>query len=223
MTGRDVQRVYSLVGARWYDPFRALWVLCTSRRAERDLDALFRRYVTPQARILDLACGTGVNVGRLVRLGLPFASYEGVDLTDRMLAIAKKKFGHLPGVTFSQGDVTALKDTGAPYDVVVSTYLLSHLREPAAFVNSVQRFLEPHGRLLLIFYSRPRWFLDWWLTPLGRLILRADPVSVEEARSFSGVVSRKAYFAGAVSLIEIAISGEDAQGAARTASGGRDG
>ena len=34
----DVQKVYSML-ATWYVPFRSLWVLLTSRQAERDSSA----------------------------------------------------------------------------------------------------------------------------------------------------------------------------------------
>jgi len=136
MMRTSVQRIYSLLGARWYDPFRNLWVFLTTTGPERDMDRLFLRYVTPDATILDLGCGTGVNLARLRRLGIAFSSYKGVDFTEEMLAMARKKFGRLPGVTFVRGDVTALEDRAERYDVIVSTYLLSHLRKPADFVTT---------------------------------------------------------------------------------------
>jgi len=207
MTRTDVQKLYSVARGRWWDPFRAVWELCTSRRAEKDLHLLFRRYVTPESRVLDLGCGTGANLGRLLRLGLPFGHYTGVDFSGTMLALAKKRFGDLPGVTFCEGDVTALEDTGERYDVIVGTWLLDHLSEPAAFVNSIRRFLATDGHLLLLFYSRPRWFIRFWLAPSGRILVRADPVPEREVSRFSGVVTRKAYAAGAVTLVDIAASG----------------
>lgn len=207
MTRAGVQKLYSLAGGRWWDPFRALWELSTSRRAEEDLHSLFQRYVTPETRILDLGCGTGANLGRMLRLRLPFGHYTGVDFSGTMLALAQKKFGHLPGVTFCEGDVTALEDTGERYDVIVATWLLDHLRESAAFVNGIQRFLEADGHLLLLFYSRPRWFIRFWLSPLGRALVRADPVPEREVSRFSGVLTKKTYSAGVATLIDIAPSG----------------
>jgi len=201
----DVQKFYSWF-ATWYDPFRRLWVLATSRQAERDLDSLFLRYVTPETAILDLGCGTGVNMSRLLRLGLRFREYKGVDFTESMLARARKNFGHVPDATFSSGDVTALEDDGRRYDVIVSTYVLSHLRRPAAFVHDAQKFLQPGGHLLLVFYSRPSWWVSFWLVPLGNVLLRADAVRRSEIASFEHVRTRKAYFAGAVTLVEIAAS-----------------
>lgn len=202
-----MQKLYSWAGGRWWDPFRAVWELCTSRQAEADLSSLFRRYITPESRILDLGCGTGANLGRLLRLGVPFGHYTGVDFSRKMLALARKKFGDSPGVTFSEGDATALEDSGERYDVIVTTWLLDHLSEPAAFVNDIQRFLAADGHLLLLFYSRPRWFLSFWLSPLGRTLVRADPVHEREVSGFPNVLTKKTYCAGAVTLIDIGASG----------------
>lgn len=206
MIRTDVQDLYAWAGGRWWEPFRAVWELCTSRQAERDLQSLLRRYVTPQTSILDLGCGTGANLGRLLRLGLPFGHYTGVDFSSTMLDLARKRFGDLPGVTFSEGDATALEDTGERYDVIVGTWLLDHLREPAAFVNDVQRFLASDGHLLLLFYSQAHWFLRFWLSPMGRFLVRAEMVPEREVSRFSGVVDKRTYSAGVVTLIDIAPS-----------------
>ena len=207
MTRTDVQKLYSKAGGRWWDPFRAVWELCTSRRAKGDLESLLRRYVTPESRILDLGCGTGANLDRLLRLGLPFGHYTGVDFSSPMLALARKRFGDMPGVTFVEGDVTALEDSGERYDAIVATWLLDHLSELVSFVNGIQRLLAPDGHLLLVFYSRPRWFLRLWLSPLGRNLVLADPVSEGEVSRFSGVLLKKTYSAGVVTLIDIGASG----------------
>ena len=207
MTRTDVQKLYTVMGGRWWDPFRAQWELIWARNAVRDLDSLLRRYVTPEARILDVGCGTGANLARLRRLGLPFGPYTGVDFSPSMLALARKRFGDpsgaLPvGVTFRQGDATALEDTGERYDVIVSTYLLDHLSEPAAFVNGVQRFLAPDGRLLLLFYSQPRWFVRFWMSPIGRIV-RATPVAEREVSQFENVRAKKSYAGGVATLVDI--------------------
>jgi ubiquinone/menaquinone biosynthesis C-methylase UbiE len=202
MTRTDVQKLYTVMGGRWWDPFRAQWELIWARNAVRDLDSLLRRYVTPEARVLDGGCGTGANLARLRRLGLPFGSYTGVDFSPSMLALARRRFGDPPDVTFRQGDATALEDAGERYDVIVATWLLDHLSEPAAFVNGVQRFLVPGGRLLLLFYSRPRWFVRFWMSPIGRIV-RATPVSEREVSRFANVRAKKSYAAGVATLVDI--------------------
>jgi ubiquinone/menaquinone biosynthesis C-methylase UbiE len=202
MTRTDVQRLYRVAGGRWWDVFRAQWEFFWARNAVRDLDSLLRRYVAPEARILDVGCGTGANLARLRRLGLRFGHYTGVDFSPSMLALARKRFGDPAGVTFRQGDATTLEDSGERYDVIVSTYLLDHLSEPAAFVNGVQRFLEPDGHLILLFYSQPRWFVRFWMSPIGRIV-RAVPVSEREVSRFANVQTKKSYGGGVATLVDI--------------------
>jgi len=202
MTRTDVQKLYTVMGGRWWDPFRAQWELFWARNAVRDLDSLLRRYVTPQAMVLDVGCGTGANLARLRHLGLSFRHYTGVDFSPSMLALARKRFGDPTGVTFRRGDATALEDTGERYDVIVAKWLLDHLSEPAAFVNGVQRFLEPDGHLLVLFYSKPRWFLRFWISPIGRIV-RAVPVAEREVSKFANVRAKKSYAAGVATLIDI--------------------
>jgi ubiquinone/menaquinone biosynthesis C-methylase UbiE len=207
MTRTDVQRLYSVAGGRWWDPFRAAWEFSAARQAKQDLQSLLQRYVTPEAKILDLGCGAGENLGRLLRLGLPFAHYTGVDFSQDMLTLARQRFGQTPGVTFVEDDATALEDTGERYDIIIGTWLLDHLREPAAFVSHIQRFLATNGHLLLLFYSRARWFVRLWLSPLGMLLVRAKMVPEREVRAFSGVLAKRTYCAGVVTLVDIGSGG----------------
>ncbi len=205
MTRTDVQRLYSVAGGRWWDVFRAQWELLWARNAVRDLDSLLLRYVTPQAHVLDLGCGSGANLARLRRLGLPFGHYTGVDFSPSMLALARKRFGEPPDVTFRRGDATALEDTGERYDVIVAKWLLDHLSEPAAFANGIQRLLEPNGHLLLLFYSQPRCYVRFWMSPIGRIV-RAVPVSQREVSQFANIRTKKSYAAGVVTLVDIGSS-----------------
>ncbi len=84
----DVYRIT----APLYDRMRWVWAKAIMGKAEADLERdVLPRLVTPDTRILDLGCGTGVNLHRLRRLGLPFASYAGLDLTPAMLTRAQAK------------------------------------------------------------------------------------------------------------------------------------
>jgi ubiquinone/menaquinone biosynthesis C-methylase UbiE len=58
-----VRAVYHWV-APFYDAFRVVWSRLTLP-IERELDRLFRERIGPEARILELAPGTGINVLRL--------------------------------------------------------------------------------------------------------------------------------------------------------------
>ena len=62
MTRTDVQKLYTVMGGRWWDPFRAQWELVWARNAVRDLDSLLGRCVkqtptAPEARVLHVSRG----------------------------------------------------------------------------------------------------------------------------------------------------------------------
>jgi ubiquinone/menaquinone biosynthesis C-methylase UbiE len=141
-----------------YDRFRSVWANGIMGRAEAYLErVILPRLMTPETRILDLGSGTGVNLARLRRLDLPFASYVGLDLTPAMLAQAQaKREGHAVAA-FLQGDIWRLPFADRAFDLVISTWALSHLRPPHAIFNEVDRVLEPRGTMVALFWSRPAW------------------------------------------------------------------
>jgi ubiquinone/menaquinone biosynthesis C-methylase UbiE len=78
-----VRALYHWV-APFYDAFRVAWSRLT-RPIEGELDRLIRERIGPEARILELAPGTGINVVRLLREAPRFASYLGIDASEDML------------------------------------------------------------------------------------------------------------------------------------------
>ncbi len=203
MTRTDVQKLYTRFGGRWWEPFRTGWEFLTCRQAIKDLESLMRRYAGADTRVLDVGCGTGGNLGRLVRLGVPFRDYTGLDFSPSMLALARKRFGYVSNARFIEADATNIPGTGERYGLIVSTWLLDHLDRPAEFVNSAQRFLEPGGHMFVLFYSEPVRFLRFWFVPWGKFLVRAAPVSRRVESEFQGVLTRKRYTAGLATLVDI--------------------
>lgn len=82
--------------------------------------------VTEDSVVLDLGCGTG---NLALRLGA-FKQLVGVDISEKMLAIAREKLAHLDGVEFIEDDLLGYFDRDMPeFDAVVSTYSIHHLTE----------------------------------------------------------------------------------------------
>lgn len=82
----------------------------------------------PQARVLDLACGTGKLVLELAKAG---HIVHGVDLSPEMIKIAKEKTADLSNVSFGVQNMTEFKVTDK-FDLVTCTfdsinYLLSSM------------------------------------------------------------------------------------------------
>jgi ubiquinone/menaquinone biosynthesis C-methylase UbiE len=149
--------IYRLV-APVYDRVRVLWAKGIMGHAESYLEReILPGLVTPETRILDLGSGTGVNLARLRRLELPFASYVGLDLTPAMLAQAQAKLNSHTAAAFLQGDVWRLPFPESSFDLVISTWALSHIWPPHTLFDEVNRVLDPKGTAVALFWSRPAW------------------------------------------------------------------
>lgn len=100
--------------------------------------AVYRSRIRPRARahrtlsILDIGCGGGDVLGRLVALarrdGIAVRGL-GIDPDERALAVARRREGS--GLTFRRAFAHELVANGERFDVVLSNHVLHHLDEPA--------------------------------------------------------------------------------------------
>jgi SAM-dependent methyltransferase len=134
---------YSVIDTRWRNWFYI--------DAHREFDAALAKYLPPDGRVLDLGAGTGANLGRLLEMELPFAAYTAVDTTEAMLEQARLKYGHVPQATFHQLDLMTDPLPAGTFDLIVSTWALEHMDDPALVVDKAWRRLAPGGHMALLF------------------------------------------------------------------------
>ncbi|MDT8067873.1 MAG: methyltransferase domain-containing protein [Terriglobia bacterium] len=106
---------------------------------ERVLSALLPRVEGKD--VVDLGCGTGRWLAALYR-NSP-ASLRGVDISAEMLERATIKLG--PRAKLFQGDCTSVAFTEQSADLILSSFVLSHLPDPQRFAAQVARLLRPGG------------------------------------------------------------------------------
>jgi len=106
------------------------------------------------ARALDLASGTGDLAFALSSRG---ASVVGLDVTHRMLQLAKDKARLRAGASpsFVTGDMCALPFPDAHFDVVTTGYGLRNVPDLTMAVAEIQRVLRPGGTLVSLDFNRP--------------------------------------------------------------------
>jgi ubiquinone/menaquinone biosynthesis C-methylase UbiE len=94
--------------------------------------------------VLSLACGQGQDARLLARLG---ASVTGVDLSERMLAHARRHEAAAPrGITYVRGDAHDLSGfADASFDGVACHMALMDIPRLSAAIRSVARVLRPGG------------------------------------------------------------------------------
>ncbi|MFC1723332.1 class I SAM-dependent methyltransferase [Nanoarchaeota archaeon] len=200
MTHEDnVQAWYSLLGARWYNPFKAVWTWAVCRKAEREFVQLLKENGKGM-RILELGCGTGINIGRLLDNGVEFKSYLGYDFNESMLRISRKRFGDVKNVSLEQKDVT--KKVSGKHDIIISTWVFSLLEDRVGLVKGKYANLTKGGRMFLIFLTKPKWYIHFWMFP-WIWFFAARYVSQSEIDAFPGRKKVRTWAGGITTLVEI--------------------
>lgn len=97
-------------------------------------------------RILDIGCGTGVITGDLLQLS--GGDVTAVDLSPKMIEIAKKKYGGQKNIEFIAGDFLTLKLKH--YDLAVIYNAYPHFSDPEALSESLNGALSKNGYFAII-------------------------------------------------------------------------
>ena len=140
----------------------------------------------PYTDLLDCGCGTGPMISLLYEKD-PSKHYTGIDLTPKMIEIARAK--ELPGTKWVVGDCEALPFADNSFDVIICSNSFHHYPNPQAFFQSVSRVLRPGGRLILQDYTAPRgvlWLMNHTEIPLANLVGHGDVAArlLDEVRDF---------------------------------------
>lgn len=98
-------------------------------------------------RVLDIGCGPGAAIRR-VASGV--ASGTGVDASDSMISIARRRAESVPNIDFKVSPAEALAYPDGSFTVVWTIQSWHHWNDPGAAYAEVKRVLEPGGRFYLI-------------------------------------------------------------------------
>lgn len=107
--------------------------------------ALFSLDEKKNLNILEIGCGPGALAGALHRF-YPNAAVTAVDRDSEFIRFAKE---HEDGITFLEGDATALPFADGSFDVTISNTVSEHI-EPSAFYGEQLRVLKPGGICLVL-------------------------------------------------------------------------
>jgi 2-polyprenyl-3-methyl-5-hydroxy-6-metoxy-1,4-benzoquinol methylase len=164
------------------------------RHAERSVHFFTRRVpqrlremlagLQPGARVVDVGCGDGQLVWSLLETGSLPAGVEvvGVDLSP----VRVRRFTQLtgkPAILANGENLAGVPD--ASVDLCISTMVMEHVPNDAAYAAALARIVRPGGCVYLTTVLRKSWAWYFRKTPDGRRVL--DPTHVREYSSVAEV------------------------------------
>ncbi len=105
--------------------------------------------------VLDLGCGTGKLLMRLVEAG-PQLTGVGYDFSPEMLAQAEQQNPAPARITYQQGRTDQLPFEADQFDAAFCTISFLHYPDPLAVLREVKRVLKPGGAFYLADYTPSR-------------------------------------------------------------------
>jgi ubiquinone/menaquinone biosynthesis C-methylase UbiE len=113
-----------------------------------------KRFLTPELIVMDLGCG----IGRVDRyLASSCKALYGVDVSDRMLAIARKRLDGIPNVVLHRNNGRDLSDfSNGMFDFVFALLVMHHLDKTDAktYLKEIHRVLKIGGTFYVQFPNR---------------------------------------------------------------------
>ena len=178
--------------APYYDATHA-WTLPLRRQARLTLD------LCAGDKVLDLACGTGVNFSHLHSLVGGRGQVTGVDLVPAMLVIANQRIQRhgWSNVETRQADAAHLPFQNVTFDRVICTFALNIIPDYVSAVAEIERVLKPGGLFVSLEMSSMMHTIPRRLKPLqGICAVDMNHETIGALRQFFGDVRVVSYFLG---------------------------
>lgn len=128
---------------------RDLWErILTTPSEEEFREFVFEQLpVQPDDSVLSVGCGPGLEMEALAEYVGEEGQITGIDLNESVLDAAKDRCGHLPQVSFQQGDATDLPVADDSYDLAIAKQVLMAVSDVEAALDELYRVLKPGGRV----------------------------------------------------------------------------
>jgi arsenite methyltransferase len=104
----------------------------------------------PGSSVLDIGSGPGLLVRDLAAMVGAEGRVCGIDRSEGMIAMAKRRCADLPWVELEPADAAELPYPDATFDAVVSTQVYEYVADMAAALDELARVLKPGGRAVIL-------------------------------------------------------------------------
>jgi len=146
---RRVRDMFARISPR-YDLLNHLLSANIDKRWRRSVVEKLRPLLSSDARVLDIACGTGdLSIALFENIG---TRVTGVDFCRPMLERAARKE---PRIAFVEGDALRLPFTDEVFDAVTIAFGLRNLSSVEQGLGELRRVLKPNGWAAILEFSKP--------------------------------------------------------------------
>ena len=128
----------------------------------------------PGERVIDIGCGCGATTIDFAAHVSPGGDVLGLDISEPMLARARKRAPHLP-VKFELADVTVYDFKPHEADLVVSRFGVMFFADPARSFANLRKGLRPGGRLAFACWREAKQN-PWLIVPLREAAKHVPPL-----------------------------------------------
>jgi arsenite methyltransferase len=101
-------------------------------------------------RVLDIGSGPGLLAAEMAEAVGPQGRVCGIDASDAMIAMARKRCAGMPWCEFQKADAGAIPYPVASFDGAVSTQVYEYVRDIPAALGELHRVLRPGGRVAIL-------------------------------------------------------------------------
>ena len=164
---RRVREMFANIAPR-YDLLNHVLSANVDKRWRRRVVEKLGALLPPDARVLDVGCGTGDLSVELFEKSA--AQVTGIDFCGPMLKLAKTK---APQLQFIEGDALNLPFAEASFDGLTIGFALRNLADVDQGLRELLRVLKPNGHVAILEFSHPAnpvfasfvRFYNWRLLP----------------------------------------------------------
>jgi 2-polyprenyl-3-methyl-5-hydroxy-6-metoxy-1,4-benzoquinol methylase len=146
---------------------------------ERDCPLYIDKYLTPEDKILEIGCGKGSNVRRLIREGYDIV---GIDVDK---SVCDNKF--ILNLDINEFSDKSYKNK---FNVVYAIHLLEHINDPIKFFDILNHILKKNGSFILEFPNIDEPLLTLWKNKeFSKFYYRPDHVFFYNKKTISKILN----------------------------------
>ncbi len=141
---------YTTKGDDRNDPLRNPGVLFQNLAFEKSIvEALRTIGVDKSWKVLDVGCGAGFSMLRLLSYGFEPERLHGIDIAENRIARGRKR---QPALNFTLGDATAMEFPSGSFDLAMESTMFVQITDDAmagGIANEMIRVVKPGGYIML--------------------------------------------------------------------------